>query len=684
MADIIWQFFGFPIIPLIFFIISSSLIYIKELKINHFYLKIFFSISSCIFLTFLMFCINLNNFRYAFIGFLPYMLKPLHSKINLSNGVQIIIWSFCFLISFLYSFNIFYFYKKRNEYKKDINNIVIEKNDKKQPKKRELIIEKQEEKQEEKTINDDDFFPPIFASKKEEKKVVKKVEKTIIKEVKNTNHNGYQFPSLNFLKTPTDTSEIYVPKEVMIETGIKLQKVLNEFDIKGQIVNFKSGPIVTLYEFEPEVGIRSARIIGLSDDIARAMSIVSVRISVISGTNLMGIEVPNEKRKTVLLKELLMTDEYMNNKAKLCLALGKDITGSPVYANLEKMPHLLVAGTTGSGKSVAINTIIMSLLYRLSPEECRLIMIDPKMLELSIYNDIPHLLTPVVTEPSKAVFALKWAVKEMNNRYRLMSELQVRGIDSYNEKVRELIKTNTKLSRTVQTGFDESGKPITETIEKDLKPLPFIVIIIDEMADLMLFAKKDINDLVQSLAQKARAAGMHVITATQRPSVDVITGVIKANFPTRISFQVTSKIDSRTILNEQGAEQLLGMGDMLYLMPGKKALRVHGPFVSDGEVEAITDFLRENGEVQYVDDIVADEENSEFSGEFGGDLDDKEKDIYQKAVDIVLSDRKASTSYIQRKLSIGYNKAATIIERMEEEGIISHADHVGRREILVN
>ena len=492
---------------------------------------------------------------------------------------------------------------------------------------------------------------------------------------------GYKAPSLDLLATPKNDSGVSVSKDAMMEMGKRLQEALKEYSIDGKIVNFKSGPVVTLFEFSPAKGIKFSRVQSLSMDIARAMCVSNIRVSTIEGTSSIGIEIPNKVRKTVLLKELLETEEFKKAKGRLCLALGKDIMGQAVYANLEKMPHLLVAGTTGSGKSVAINTIIMSLLYRLGPDECKLIMVDPKMLELSIYNDIPHLLTPVIIDPPKAVAALKWAVKEMNNRYMRIGKLSVRNLEAYNEKVAAMQINHQTWSRTVQTGFDEEGKPVYETVEEELKKMPYIVIIIDEMADLMLYAKKDINDLIQSLAQKARAAGIHVITATQRPSVDVITGVIKANFPARISFQVTSGIDSRTILNEQGAEHLLGMGDMLYLNPGKRPVRIQCPFVSDTEVENITEYLRSLGRAEYVDDITSEDvaEGDDGRAYDSGDP----KDVYQQAVDIVKTDRKISISYIQRRLNIGYNKAATIVERMEEEGIVSQPNSSGKREILV-
>jgi len=522
--------------------------------------------------------------------------------------------------------------------------------------------------------------------KKENASVIveKKIKETKkIKDKVLTSNAGYRAPSLELLATPKNVPGGGVSKDAMLEMGRNLQEALKEYSIDGEIGNFKSGPVVTLFEFKPAKGIKFSRVQSLSMDIARAMSVPNIRVSIIEGTSLIGIEIPNKIRQTVFLKELLETEEFKKSKGKLCLALGKDIMGQAVYANLEKMPHLLVAGTTGSGKSVAVNTIIMSLLYRLGPDECKLIMVDPKMLELSIYNDIPHLLSPVITDPPKAVAALKWAVKEMNSRYMRIGKLNVRNLEAYNEKVAEMQANHQTWSRTVQSGFDDEGKAVYETVEEELKKMPYIVIIVDEMADLMLYAKKDINGLIQSLAQKARAAGIHVITATQRPSVDVITGVIKANFPARISFQVTSGTDSRTILNEQGAEHLLGMGDMLYLSPGKRPLRIQCPFVSDKEVENITEYLRSLGPAEYVDDVTDIDAAADGDGQSSSDdADGGAKDVYQQAIEIVRTDRKTSISYLQRRLNIGYNKAATFIERMESEGIISKPNSSGKREIL--
>jgi S-DNA-T family DNA segregation ATPase FtsK/SpoIIIE len=463
--------------------------------------------------------------------------------------------------------------------------------------------------------------------------------------------------------------------------------VLDDFGVKGSIIKVRPGPVVTLYELEPAPGVKSSRVIGLAEDIARSMSAIAARVAVVPGRNAIGIELPNRRRETVFLREQLASKEFLESKAGLPMCLGKTIGGEPVIADMAKMPHLLVAGTTGSGKSVAINTMILSLLYRLGPDKCKLIMIDPKMLELSIYDGIPHLLTPVVVDPKKAVVALKWTVREMEERYRKMSKVGVRNIDGFNARVAEATAAGETISRTVQTGFDrESGEAIYETEELDLEPMPFIVVVIDEMADLMMVAGKDIEGTVQRLAQMARAAGIHVIMATQRPSTDVITGTIKANFPTRISFQVTSKIDSRVMLGESGAEQLLGMGDMLYMAGGGRITRVHGPFVDDEEVADIVAHLKTQGVPQYLEGITDEDEEGEDGFAFdaeSGEIGSSGDEMYDQAVAIVLRDRKASTSYIQRRLSVGYNKAASLIERMEQEGLISPANHAGKRDILV-
>ncbi|MHB2210374.1 DNA translocase FtsK [Methylobacterium sp. CM6257] len=527
----------------------------------------------------------------------------------------------------------------------------------------------------------------------------------------------YELPSLELLALPAPGGSEEVDADVLEQNALNLQQTVQDFGVRGDILAVRPGPVVTLYELEPAPGTKSSRVIGLSDDIARSMSAVSARVAVVPGRNAIGIELPNETRETVYLRELLSSADFAESKHKLALCLGKNIGGEPIIADLARMPHLLVAGTTGSGKSVAINTMILSLLYRLKPEECRLIMVDPKMLELSVYDGIPHLLSPVVIDPKKAVIALKWAVREMEERYKKMAKIAVRNIDGYNARVAEAAARGEVLTRTVQTGFDrQTGEAIYEDEAMDLAPLPYIVIVVDEMADLMMVAGKDIEGAIQRLAQMARAAGIHLIMATQRPSVDVITGTIKANFPTRISFQVTSKIDSRTILGEMGAEQLLGQGDMLFMAGGGRTTRVHGPFCSDSEVESVVAHLKRQGRPSYLDAVTADDSPEEptkesgrsgrgskaaaadkteradepeeeapvfdigaFAAATGGESDD----LYKQAIEVVLRDQKASTSYIQRRLQIGYNRAASIMERMEIEGIVGPANHAGKREILV-
>jgi S-DNA-T family DNA segregation ATPase FtsK/SpoIIIE len=497
---------------------------------------------------------------------------------------------------------------------------------------------------------------------------------------------AYQLPALMFLTESKRVSATKMSVDALEQNARLLEGVLDDFGVKGEIINVRPGPVVTLYELEPAPGIKSSRVIGLADDIARSMSAISARVAVVQGRNAIGIELPNQSRETVFLRELLSSEDFEKSKHRLAIAMGKTIGGEPVIVDLARMPHLLVAGTTGSGKSVAINTMILSLLYRLKPDECKLIMIDPKMLELSVYDGIPHLLTPVVTDPKKAVVALKWAVREMEDRYKKMSKIGVRNIDGFNVRVAEAKAKGEIIRRTVQTGYDkETGEAVFENEEFDLSVLPYIVVIVDEMADLMMVAGKDIEGAIQRLAQMARAAGIHLIMATQRPSVDVITGTIKANFPTRVSFQVTSKIDSRTILGEQGAEQLLGQGDMLYMAGGGRISRVHGPFVSDTEVEKIVAHLKTQGQPQYLEAITMDDEElAEDAPPLPGSMDAEEGlDLYDRAVAIVLRDRKCSTSYIQRRLSVGYNKAASLVERMEKEGLVSPPNHSGKREILV-
>ncbi|WP_235829902.1 DNA translocase FtsK, partial [Frigidibacter oleivorans] len=501
---------------------------------------------------------------------------------------------------------------------------------------------------------------------------------------------AYEPPPLSLLTNPATIQRHSLPDEALEENARMLENVLDDYGVKGEIVSVRPGPVVTMYELEPAPGLKASRVIGLADDIARSMSALSARVSTVPGRSVIGIELPNQHREKVVLREILAARDFGDSNLRLPLALGKDIAGEPVVANLAKMPHLLIAGTTGSGKSVAINTMILSLLYKLTPEECRLIMIDPKMLELSVYDGIPHLLSPVVTDPKKAVVALKWVVGEMEERYRKMSKMGVRNIEGFNGRVREALARGEMFKRTVQTGFDEeTGDPIFETEEIMPKAIPYIVVIVDEMADLMMVAGKEIEACIQRLAQMARASGIHLIMATQRPSVDVITGTIKANFPTRISFQVTSKIDSRTILGEQGAEQLLGMGDMLYMAGGSRITRVHGPFVSDEEVEEVVTHLKGFGPPDYMSGVVEgpdEDAASDIDAVLGlntGGNTDGEDALYDQAVQVVLKDRKVSTSYIQRKLGIGYNKAARLVEQMEEEGLVSPANHVGKREILV-
>ena len=532
-----------------------------------------------------------------------------------------------------------------------------------------------EEEQEEEDEEEEEEEPARATRKRAEPKASKR-------------KGAFVLPPISVLAAPKSTDRQPLSKDELEANSRALEGVLQDFGVRGEITNAHPGPVVTLYELEPAPGIKSSRVIGLADDIARSMSAVSARVAVVPGRNAIGIELPNQHREKVYLRELLVAKEGNESTAKLPLCLGKTIGGVSTIVDLARMPHLLIAGTTGSGKSVAINTMILSLVYRLRPDQCRLIMVDPKMLELSVYDGIPHLLTPVVTDPKKAVVALKWAVREMEQRYKNMSKLGVRNIDGYNARVAEAKAKGEELTRTVHTGFDkETGKAIYEEEKLELEPLPFIVIIVDEMADLMMVAGKDIEGAVQRLAQMARAAGLHVILATQRPSVDVITGTIKANFPTRISFQVTSKIDSRTILGEMGAEQLLGQGDMLYMAGGGRISRVHGPFVSDEEVEKIVRHLKSQGQPEYLEAVTAEEETDEdgnavFDGTSMG-ANGGEGDLFSQAVAIVKRDRKASTSYIQRRLQIGYNRAATLMERMELEGIVGQANHAGKREILV-
>jgi S-DNA-T family DNA segregation ATPase FtsK/SpoIIIE len=538
-------------------------------------------------------------------------------------------------------------------------------------------------------VEDDDAFEPSFevrplaiAQPKVPGKANAREQREQQKAFDFEDEGGFQLPELAMLAKPKPRSAEF-DEEALRQNARLLESVLAEFGVRGQIDQIRPGPVVTMYELVPAAGTKTARVVALADDIARSMSVISCRVAVAQGRNAIGIEMPNSRKETVYLRDLLSSSDYDKATHILPMALGETIGGETYIADLAKMPHLLIAGTTGSGKSVGVNAMILSILYKLPPEKCRFIMIDPKMLELSVYDGIPHLLAPVVTDPKKAVVALKWTVREMEDRYRRMSKIGVRNIGGFNEKAVEALEKGEHFERTVQTGFDDAGRPIYETEKIRPEPMPYLVVVIDEVADLMMVAGKDIEGAVQRLAQMARAAGIHLIMATQRPSVDVITGTIKANFPTRISFQVTSKIDARTILGEQGAEQLLGQGDMLYMAGGGRITRLHGPFVSDGEVEAVAKFLRDQGIPNYLEEVTAggDEEQEEaiegaFAGEGGAN------DLYDHAVAVVTRDRKASTSYIQRRLQIGYNRAASLMERMEKEGVVGAANHAGKREIL--
>ena len=520
------------------------------------------------------------------------------------------------------------------------------------------------------------IFQPII---KKEKKVNRTVVEKSLQDHEVT--NGYVLPGLDLLsEVPSERKESKVSDKQINQNRDLLTTTLNDFGINGKIISVNPGPFVTLYELEPAPGVKSSRVISLADDISRSMSSTSARIAVIPGKNSIGIELPNYNKETVYLREILESDIFVSKDDGIPLSLGKNIGGEPTIADLSRMPHLMIAGTTGSGKSVGINGMILSILYRFRPDECRLIMVDPKMIELSVYDGIPHLLSPVITNPKKAVVGLKWVVREMDDRYNRMSKLSVRTMEAFNEKAEEYRRKGKKFKRKIHTGYDdETGQPLYSEEEIEAKRMPFIVVVIDEMADLMLVARNDIEHLVQSLAQKARAAGIHLIMATQRPSVDVVTGTIKANFPTRIAFQVASKIDSRTILNEMGAEQLLGRGDMLYMSDGGKVVRVHGPFVSDDEVERVVGFIRKQETPEYIESITKED------GDGGNTLspqDDSEDALFSQAVSIIIKDKRVSTSYIQRKLQIGYNRAARIIEEMEEKGIISEPNSQGKREII--
>lgn len=556
---------------------------------------------------------------------------------------------------------------------------------------KESVVFNEATKETEDTLRKEPVFgKEIENNKKEIEKAPKKATAEPVKVIKNKSKqdNGYKYPDINLLSRPKDKIGLSVNEKELNETASALEEALSQYGVNGKIVKVRPGPVVTLYELDPASGTRTSRIISLADDIARSMAVSSVRIATVSGSTTVGIEVPNSKRETVWVRDLLEDVNFTDSKNTLNIVLGKDIGGKNVYADLAKMPHLLIAGTTGSGKSVGVNAMILSLLYRMTPDECKFMLIDPKMLEFSMYNGIPHLLTPVITDPAKAVIGLKWAVREMEERYRAMACLSVRNITGYNLKLKEMAEKGETPKRTIQVGFDENGKPKYEEQLLDTKPLPYIVIVVDEAADLMMVAGKEVEAAIQRLAQMARAAGIHLIMSTQRPSADVITGTIKSNFPSRISYQVTSKINSRTILDEQGAEQLLGRGDMLYMPAGLRPQRIHGGFVPDEEVEAVMNFLKSQGEPKYVDGVT--EGELDTKGKDSGPLFDKtsmgggssKEDLYEQAVSIVRNDKKASISYIQRRLGVGYNKAATLIERMEEEGVVGPADHVGRREVI--
>ncbi len=521
---------------------------------------------------------------------------------------------------------------------------------------------------------------PIISRPKKAKPQISKRKPLDFQPTSQINKSGYEFPTLNLLKELPEIEKTELSDEKIEENRRLLLTVLSDFAVEGEIVNVRPGPIVTLYELQPAPGIRTKRVIDLADDIARSMSAISVRVAVVPGKNSIGIELPNDDRDTVFLREILESEKFVSSSQKIPLSFGKDIAGDPIIADLSAMPHLLISGTTGSGKSVAINGMILSILYKFRPDECRLIMIDPKMLELSVYDGIPHLLTPVVTDPKKAVVALKWVLREMEERYRKMSKISVRTMDAYNKKAEQYLKEGRTFKRRVHTGYDpENGEAMYEEEQITPERLPFIVVVIDEMADLMLVARNDIEHLIQRLAQMARAAGIHVVLATQRPSVDIVTGIIKANLPTRISFRVASKIDSRTILNEMGAEQLLGKGDMLFLSEGGRVTRVHGPFVSDSEVEKVVTHIRRQENPDYIESVIEEDKDlplGDHIAEEGGDM------LFNQAVSIIIRDQRASTSYIQRKLQIGYNRAARIIEEMEEKGIVSSPNNQGKREIL--
>ena len=712
-ADLLLQFLGLSSFIICLFLMQTGFILIKEEKLKLLILKLFAMIGAVV--LFSGFLAGFNNGKSWPVmagmgGSVGYIINLNAVKIiPLLKLPQGLTWLVALLLGLLALFLGFYcfgidstFFKKiiykLNHIKNNIKAILQnnfeffakEETPLEKPKLIAKLKPAQEKSDDSDNIEEEEDDDDII--RKEPYLVERSKEKTASETKSKANLNlakpsEYIPPSLNLLSSSDDNKKICdLSDEELNQIARELEKTLNEFGIKGEIVKIRPGPVVTLYELDPAPGTKTSRVVGLADDIARSMSAISVRIAVVIGSNTIGIELPNEKRKTVYLKDLLSSPEAQS-KNPLTLVLGKDIGGKNIFADLAKMPHLLIAGTTGSGKSVAVNSMILSLLFRLSPKECRLIMIDPKMLEFTPYNGIPHLLTPVVTDPAKAVIALKWAVREMEDRYKAMSILSVRNIETYNAKLQESLNNNEKIMRTVQTGFDsETGNPIYEEQELDLSFFPYIVVIVDEMADLMMVAGKDVEAAIQRLAQMARAAGIHIIMATQRPSVDVITGTIKANFPTRISFNVTSRIDSRTILGEQGAEQLLGRGDMLYMPSGMRPIRIHGPFVDDKERDAVIKYLKELEKPEYINAVIEDNQPpSDFEKAMNASavVSSGDDELYDQAVAIVLSDRKVSTSYIQRRLRIGYNRAAELVEKMEREGLISPANHVGKREILV-
>jgi len=663
------------------FFFYSGLLFFLGIKNKLFFLKFISIIFSCIFLNIplIAFSIELINpglssefFFDVLIYYLPiinngFFYKFIFGLFSLSLAIVLFLFSFSIKLKPLNNFFVNLY--KIISFLLKIPFVII----------KNLIKKNQIQKKVKFNIKNE---PTINRTKRENKKIYKN-KKNNNSSQKISEEFDFVLPDQEILnKSKTKNSYKKEIEQTNKTNSEKLEKVLGEYGVDGKVVGYKTGPIVTLFEFIPNAGIKASKVIGLSDDIARAMSSVSARISSQPGKTSLGIEIPNQTRESVMFGDLVEgpTFEKLNNS--ITLALGKDISGQKVYADLEKMPHLLIAGTTGSGKSVGINTIIMSILYRFKPDECKLILVDPKMLELSIYENIPHLLTPVVTNPNKAVFALKWVVREMENRYKLMSSLNVKNINSYNEKSKKILATGKKLFKNVQTGIDnETRQPIIEKREIPLEKMPFIVVVIDEMADLMMVAGKEVESLVQRLAQMARASGIHLVTATQRPSVDVITGTIKANFPSRLSYKVASKFDSRTILNEMGAEQLLGSGDMLFLENGASLKRLHGGYLSESEIEKVVNSIKEQSTFDEKNEISLDEHNKDSSMAFSFDKGEVD-DLYNKAVDIVINQQKVSTSYIQRYLQIGYNRAARIVEKMEEEGIISEANNAGKRQVL--